>query len=202
MGRAVPLARPRRDMGVGKSRAVVTGAIGLAISPTDVDHLLLGAESGLLRSRNGGRDWTIEAPAIVLGPVFALTFAADGQRALVSTGLGIFDGEPENSWRRGIAEQSTNAVLIKLNQIGTVTETVAAVELRREAGWGFVVSHRSGETEDSFIADFAVATGGGQIKTGSLCRSERIAKYNRLLEIEWELGSSAVFANPFRPSPA
>jgi len=99
--------------------------------------------------------------------------------------------------RRGIAEQSTNAVLIKLNQIGTVSETIAAVELCREAGWGFVVSHRSGETEDPFIADFAVAMGGGQIKTGSLCRSERIAKYNRLLEIEWELGSAAIFTNPF-----
>jgi enolase len=100
--------------------------------------------------------------------------------------------------RRGIAERSTNAVLIKLNQIGTVTETVAAVELCREAGWGFVVSHRSGETEDPFIADFAVAMGGGQIKTGSLCRSERIVKYNRLLEIEQELGPAAIFANPFR----
>jgi enolase len=100
--------------------------------------------------------------------------------------------------RRGIAERSTNAVLIKLNQIGTVTETIAAVELCREAGWGFVVSHRSGETEDSFIADFAVAMGGGQIKTGSLCRSERIAKYNRLLEIEAELGPSAMFTNPLK----
>ncbi|HKM73848.1 MAG TPA: phosphopyruvate hydratase [Stellaceae bacterium] len=99
--------------------------------------------------------------------------------------------------RRGIAERSTNAVLIKLNQIGTVTETIAAVELCREAGWGFVVSHRSGETEDPFIADFAVAMGGGQIKTGSLCRSERIAKYNRLLEIEQELGPATVFSNPF-----
>lgn len=100
--------------------------------------------------------------------------------------------------RRGIAERSTNAVLIKLNQIGTVTETIAAVELCREAGWGFVVSHRSGETEDPFIADFAVAMGGGQIKTGSLCRSERIAKYNRLLEIEQELGPAAIFTNPFK----
>ncbi len=99
--------------------------------------------------------------------------------------------------RRGIAEGSTNAVLIKLNQIGTVTETIAAIELCREAGWGFVVSHRSGETEDPFIADFAVAMGGGQIKCGSLCRSERIAKYNRLLEIEHELAEAAVFTNPF-----
>ena len=94
---------------------------------------------------------------------------------------------------RGIAEESCNAALIKLNQIGTVTETIEAIDLCRKAGWGFVISHRSGETEDSFIADFAVAMGGGQIKTGSLCRSERIAKYNRLLEIEQELGGAAVF---------
>jgi enolase len=98
---------------------------------------------------------------------------------------------------RGIAEHSTNAVLIKLNQIGSVTETIEAIEMCRKAGWRFVVSHRSGETEDSFIADFAVAMGGGQIKTGSLCRSERIAKYNRLLEIEKELGAAAVYSNPF-----
>jgi enolase len=97
---------------------------------------------------------------------------------------------------RGIAEKSANAALIKLNQIGTVTETMEAIQLCRQAGWGFVISHRSGETEDPFIADFAVAMGGGQLKTGSVCRSERIAKYNRLLEIEAELGKAAVFGNP------
>ena len=94
---------------------------------------------------------------------------------------------------RGIQEHTTNAVLIKLNQIGTVTETIQAIETCRKAGWGYVISHRSGETEDSFIADFAVAMGGGQIKTGSACRSERIAKYNRLIEIEAELGKNARF---------
>jgi len=94
---------------------------------------------------------------------------------------------------RGVREKTCNAALIKLNQIGTVSETVAAIHLCRQAGWGFVISHRSGETEDTFMADFAVAMGGGQIKTGSLCRSERIAKYNRLLEIEVELGTSARF---------
>lgn len=98
---------------------------------------------------------------------------------------------------RGIAEKSSNAVLINLNQIGTVTETIESIELCRKAGWGYVISHRSGETEDAFMADFAVAMGGGQIKTGSACRSERIAKYNRLLEIENELGAAAVFTNPF-----
>lgn len=94
---------------------------------------------------------------------------------------------------RGIQEQTCNAALIKLNQIGTVSETVAGIHLCRQAGWGFVISHRSGETEDAFMADFAVAMGGGQIKTGSMCRSERIAKYNRLLEIEAELGVCARF---------
>ncbi|MGA2792400.1 MAG: phosphopyruvate hydratase [Roseiarcus sp.] len=98
---------------------------------------------------------------------------------------------------RGIAEKTCNAALIKLNQIGTVSETIAAIHLCRKAGWGFVISHRSGETEDAFMADFAVAMGGGQIKTGSMCRSERIAKYNRLLEIEAELGKAAVFQSPF-----
>ncbi|GBG54761.1 enolase [Sporomusaceae bacterium FL31] len=97
---------------------------------------------------------------------------------------------------RGINEKSTNAVLIKLNQIGTVTETIEAISMCRKANWGYVISHRSGETEDTFLADFAVAMGGGQIKTGSACRSERVAKYNRLLEIEAELGVSAVFKNP------
>lgn len=94
---------------------------------------------------------------------------------------------------KAIEAKSCNAALIKLNQIGSVSETMAAIHLCRKAGWGFVISHRSGETEDAFIADFAVAMGGGQIKTGSACRSERIAKYNRLLEIERELGSAAVF---------
>ncbi|MBN1333268.1 MAG: phosphopyruvate hydratase [Synergistales bacterium] len=100
--------------------------------------------------------------------------------------------------RRGIEEKTTNAVLIKLNQIGTVTETMEAIDLCHKAGWGYVISHRSGETEDPFMADFAVAMGGGQIKTGSACRSERISKYNRLLEIESELGNTAVFCNPLR----
>ena len=99
--------------------------------------------------------------------------------------------------RRGIAEHSTNAVLIKPNQVGTVTETLAAVALCRRAGWGFVVSHRSGETEDAFIADLAVALGGGQIKAGAPARGERVAKYNRLLSIERELGAAALFTNPY-----
>ncbi len=95
--------------------------------------------------------------------------------------------------KTGIEKNASNAVLIKLNQIGTVTETIETINLCRKAGWNYVVSHRSGETEDTFIADFTVAMGGGQIKTGSASRSERIAKYNRLMEIEAELGKAAVF---------
>jgi enolase len=92
---------------------------------------------------------------------------------------------------RGIAEAVANSVLIKLNQIGTLTETIEAIDLARRAGWTAVVSHRSGETEDTTIADFVVAMGTGQIKTGAPSRSERVAKYNRLLRIEGELGDGA-----------
>jgi enolase len=94
---------------------------------------------------------------------------------------------------RGINEGIANAILIKLNQIGTVTETIDAIELARKAGYHSIISHRSGETEDTFIADLAVATAAGQIKTGSASRTDRIAKYNQLLRIEEELGSAARF---------
>ncbi len=95
--------------------------------------------------------------------------------------------------KRGIDEGVANSILIKVNQIGTLTETLAAIALAGRAGWRSVVSHRSGETEDTFIADLAVATGCGQIKTGAPARSERTAKYNRLLRIEEELGSTAQY---------
>ena len=94
---------------------------------------------------------------------------------------------------RGINESTANAILIKLNQIGTVTETIDAIELARKAGYNSIISHRSGETEDTFIADLAVATAAGQIKTGSASRTDRIAKYNQLLRIEEELGAAARF---------
>jgi enolase len=97
---------------------------------------------------------------------------------------------------RGIEQGSANAVLIKPNQIGTLTETLQAIEMAHRAGWRTIISHRSGETEDSFIADLSVAAGSGQIKTGSLSRSERICKYNRLLRIEEELGEVATFGMP------
>ncbi|MDN3504679.1 MAG: phosphopyruvate hydratase [Rhabdochlamydiaceae bacterium] len=95
--------------------------------------------------------------------------------------------------KKGIEQNCANSILIKLNQIGTLTETLDTIAMAHENGYTTVVSHRSGETEDTFIADLAVATRSLQIKTGSLCRSERIAKYNRLLEIEEELGNSAIY---------
>jgi len=94
---------------------------------------------------------------------------------------------------RGIDESVTNSILIKLNQIGTVSETISAIKMAHDAGYTAVVSHRSGETEDTTIADFVVGLGTGQIKTGSACRSERMAKYNQLLRIEEELGDKAIF---------
>jgi len=96
--------------------------------------------------------------------------------------------------RRGIREKVANSVLIKLNQIGTVTETLATIDLAKNAGWGINVSHRSGETVDAFIADFSVATCAGKIKTGAPCRGERVEKYNELLRIGEELGSRAAYA--------
>lgn len=95
--------------------------------------------------------------------------------------------------QRGINKKTANSSLIKLNQIGTVSETIEAVRMCREAGWRYFLSHRSGETEDAFLADFAVAMDGGHLKTGSACRGERIAKYNRLLEIEYELGGRSEY---------
>ncbi len=106
----------------------------------------------------------------------------------------IFVTNPE-ILRKGIEQGVANSILIKLNQIGTVTETVAAVELARNAGYTTVISHRSGETEDSFIADFVVGVSGAQIKTGSMSRSDRVAKYNQLIRIEEQLGEAGRFCS-------
>ncbi len=95
---------------------------------------------------------------------------------------------------RGIRDNVANAILIKLNQIGTLSETMAAIRMATKAGWGAMVSHRSGETVDSFIADFTVAMATGHLKTGAPCRGERLEKYNQLLRIEEELGEDAVYA--------
>jgi enolase len=125
----------------------------------------------------------------------------DGWKALTSAigdrvqlvGDDVFVTNPE-ILRRGIAEKVGNALLVKLNQIGTVSETLDAIAIAREAGYATIISHRSGETEDTTIADLAVGTNAGQIKTGSASRSDRIAKYNQLLRIEEELGSLAKYA--------
>jgi enolase len=115
-----------------------------------------------------------------------------GKKSIQLVGDDLFVTNTERLGR-GITEGIANAILIKLNQIGTVTETIDAIELARKAGYNSIISHRSGETEDTFIADLAVATAAGQIKTGSASRTDRIAKYNQLLRIEEELGGSARF---------
>ena len=121
----------------------------------------------------------------------ALTAALGGRVQLVGDDLFVTNTAIlQEGIRRGIA----NAILIKLNQIGTVTETLEAMAVAKAAGYASVVSHRSGETEDVTIADLAVASGCGQIKTGSLCRTDRVAKYNQLLRIEEELGGRARYA--------
>src|SRR5688572_19454232 len=96
--------------------------------------------------------------------------------------------------KRGIDTGTANSILVKVNQIGTLTETMAAIEMAKRAGYTAIISHRSGETEDTTIADLAVAVNAGQIKTGAPCRSERVAKFNRLLRIEEELGDAARYA--------
>ena len=103
--------------------------------------------------------------------------------------------------QRGIDLRVANSILIKVNQIGSLTETLQAIDLAGRAGYSSVISHRSGETEDTTIADLAVATKAGQIKTGSLSRSDRVAKYNRLLRIEDELGSQAIYAGAIDLGP-
>ena len=96
--------------------------------------------------------------------------------------------------KEAVEKKACNALLLKVNQIGTITEAIAAVNLAKAHGWGVMTSHRSGETEDNYIADLAVGLTTGQIKTGAPCRSERLAKYNQLLRIEQELGSKALYA--------
>jgi enolase 1/2/3 len=145
-------------------------------------------------------DWVRQYPIISIEDGLAegdwagwkqLTRALGNQIQLV--GDDVFVTNPE-ILKRGIAEGIGNALLVKLNQIGTVTETLDAVAMARDAGYASVISHRSGETEDTTIADLAVATGAGQIKTGSASRSDRVAKYNQLLRIEEELGSRVQYA--------
>ena len=113
--------------------------------------------------------------------------------AVQLVGDDIFVTNPK-IFSKGIEQGIANAILIKLNQIGTLTETLDAIELANQVGYSTVISHRSGETEDTFIADLVVGVNGGQIKTGSMSRSDRLAKYNQLIRIEEELGPAAMFA--------
>ena len=141
------------------------------------DYPIISIEDGLAESDWAG--WT------------SLTSRLGGRVQLV--GDDLYTTNPELI-RRGIEQKASNAVLVKLNQIGTVTETLDAVRLTQSAGWGTIISHRSGETEDTAVADLAVGTAAGQIKAGAPARGERTAKYNRLLRIEEELGEDAVYA--------
>ncbi len=144
-------------------------------------------------------DWVRQYPIVSIEDGLAeddwagwtvLTKELGGKVQLVGDDLFVTNTE---RLKRGIDEKVANSILIKLNQIGTVTETIEAIEMARAAGYTSIVSHRSGETEDTFIADFVVALGTGQIKTGSASRTDRVAKYNQLLRIEEELGASARF---------
>jgi enolase len=149
-------------------------------------------------------DWITQYPIISIEDGLAerdwsgwqrLTSALGGRVQLV--GDDVFVTNP-TILQKGIADKVGNALLVKLNQIGTVTETLDAVRMARNAGYGTIISHRSGETEDSTIADLAVGTAAGQIKTGSASRTDRVCKYNQLLRIEEELGPAAVFAGRTR----
>ena len=169
-------------------------------------------EDGLYNLRTEGRkitsaelvemwaDWVKKYPIAVLEDGLAeddwdgwklLNQTLGGRIELVGDDLFVTNVE---RIARGIAENAANAVLIKLNQIGSLSETIAAIEMARKAGWGAMVSHRSGETVDSFIADFTVAMATGHLKTGAPCRGERVEKYNQLMRIEEELGTTAVYA--------
>jgi enolase len=182
--------------------------IAIAIDPASSGFY----EDGLYNLRTEGRkatssemvamyaDWVEKYPLIVLED--GLAEDDWGGWKLLNTTLGqkielvgddLFVTSVERI-QRGIDENVANAVLIKLNQIGSLTETIAAIKLARKAGWGAMVSHRSGETVDSFIADLTVGMGTGHLKTGAPCRGERVEKYNQLMRIEEELGSQAVYA--------
>jgi enolase len=145
------------------------------------------------------QDWARKYPIVSIEDGLAeddwegwarLTEAMGAKVQLVGDDLFVTN---EERLHRGVEAGVANAILIKLNQIGSLSETLQTIESAKSAGYACVISHRSGETEDSTIAHLAVATNAGQIKTGSLCRSERIAKYNELLRIDEELGSVAMY---------
>ncbi|MBN1440362.1 MAG: phosphopyruvate hydratase [Anaerolineales bacterium] len=184
------------------------GQIALALDPASSGFY----EDGLYNLRTENRkvtsaqmvelykDWSAKYPLAVLEDGLAeddwdgwklLNQTIGGKVELVGDDLFVTNVE---RIARGIRENAANAVLIKLNQIGTLTETIAAIDMAKKAGWGAMVSHRSGETIDSFIADLTVAMGTGHLKTGAPCRGERVEKYNQLMRIEEELGAKAVYA--------
>jgi enolase len=147
---------------------------------------IVSIEDGLAEDDWGG--WKLLTHELGRSPAAEM----EKRKTIQLVGDDIFVTNPK-IFARGISEKIGNAILIKLNQIGTVSETVEAVEMARKANYASIVSHRSGETEDTFLADFVVAMGCGQIKTGSASRTDRIAKYNQLLRIEERLGADAVF---------
>ncbi|MGA2239269.1 MAG: phosphopyruvate hydratase [Candidatus Bathyarchaeia archaeon] len=193
---------------IGKAGYVPGQQIAIALDPASTGFY----EGGLYNLRTEGRtisssqmvqmydEWVEKYPIIVLEDGLAeddwegwkmLNKSLGGKIELVGDDLFVTNVQ---RIARGITENVANAVLIKLNQIGTLTETIAAIEMARKAGWGAMVSHRSGETVDTFIADFTVAMGTGHLKTGAPCRGERVEKYNQLIRIEEQLGNAAVYA--------
>jgi enolase len=212
-GYAPPLPRNEAAMGLVISAIERAGyrpgdQVAIALDPAASELWLndayrLGSEDRVLSSTDLiglWADWAARYPIVSIEdglgeddwPGWAELTARLGERLqLVGDDLLVTNRE---RLERAIAERAANAILVKVNQVGTLTETMAAVEAARAAGWGTVMSHRSGETEDTTIADLAVALGTGQIKTGSMSRSERTAKYNRLLRIEEELGERAIYA--------
>lgn len=160
-------------------RRLTSAEMARAMARLARDYPIFSIEDGLAED-----DW----------PAWRALTAAAGRRVRL-VGDDLYVTNPARI-RQGVQARTSNAVLIKLNQVGTVTETLEAIRMTARAGWLAIVSHRSGETEDTFIADLAVATGAGLIKTGAPSRSERVAKYNRLLRIEEEMGRRAVYAGP------
>lgn len=161
---------------IGQEWAITSDEMISFLKKLTDNYPIISIEDGLAES-----DWT----------GFTKLTSAIGNKVQI-VGDDIFTTNPKYI-KKGIEKKSANSTLIKLNQIGTLTETIEAIQMTQKAGWTAVVSHRSGETEDSTIADLVVAFNAGEIKTGSMSRSDRIAKYNRLLEIESELGENAVY---------
>ena len=198
--------RPGEDVSLALDPAV-TELLDLDAAPTPEGELTyrLAREGRSLTTSemiDFWADWSARYPIVSLEDGLAEDDWTGWQKLnerlgdrLQLVGDDLFVTNPERLGR-GIEEGSANAILVKLNQIGTLTETLAAIEMAQEQGWGAVVSHRSGETEDTTIADLVVATGTGQIKTGAPSRSDRVAKYNQLLRIEEELGEAARYPGP------